>query len=501
MPKRALIMAGGGLKVGFQAGVLQVWLDEAGLTFDHADGASGGCFNLAMYCQGMSGKQIADNWRNYDPFIVAAPNFAGPAEFAHQQSFFTLDMMRQQLFPKWGLDWNKIRAGQRLGTFNLCNFSKKRLEVVTNAGMDEDRLVSSVSLPIWFPPVKINGDLYIDAVYLTDANVAEAIRRGADEIWAIWTVSTRDEWRPGFVEQYFQIIETVADGNFFAIWDRINQSNQAIAAGNAGEFGRTIALKLIQAEVPVHYLFNLSRDRMAEAVNLGVDMARAWCRAQGITLGNPVTPPTPAAQQTTLQFSEVMKGFMAPAPDFQKGFDLGQSQNKKLDVALTIRSEDADALITDPNHRMAVTGTCDSPWLGGKMPIDSGEFNLLVSTADPRKKEMRYRLFLRHFDGTERTISGVKHVENDGGIADIWDDTTTLFTSIYKGHVLAADEPTADQVATGIIRIGLFDFIQEMTTFQVTGPTPAARLNALTRFTTLFMGKLLDVYGGLLSTS
>ncbi len=56
-------------------------------------------------------------------------------------------------------------------------------------------------------------------------------------------------------------------------------------------------------------------------------------------------------------------------------------------------------------------------------------------------------------------------------------------------------------MATGIIRIGLFEFIQEMTTFQVTGPTPASRLNALTRFTTLFLGKLLDVYGGFLSTS
>ena len=72
MPKRSLILAGGGLKVGFQAGVLQVWLDEAGLTFDHADGASGGCFNLAMYCQGFSGTQIADAWRNYDPFLPLA---------------------------------------------------------------------------------------------------------------------------------------------------------------------------------------------------------------------------------------------------------------------------------------------------------------------------------------------------------------------------------------------------------------------------------------------
>ena len=64
---RALILAGGGLKVAFQAGVLQVWLDEAKQTFSHANGASGGTFNLAMYCQHMSGTQIADNWRKSAP--------------------------------------------------------------------------------------------------------------------------------------------------------------------------------------------------------------------------------------------------------------------------------------------------------------------------------------------------------------------------------------------------------------------------------------------------
>ena len=40
MPKRSLMLAGGGVKIAFQAGVLQVWLDEAGLTFDHCDGVS-----------------------------------------------------------------------------------------------------------------------------------------------------------------------------------------------------------------------------------------------------------------------------------------------------------------------------------------------------------------------------------------------------------------------------------------------------------------------------
>ncbi len=84
--KRSLILAGGGLKVGFQAGVLEVWLDEAGLKFDHADGASGGCFNLAMYCQEMSGKEIADNWRNLNPFLPVDLNWEHYWKLAYASS-------------------------------------------------------------------------------------------------------------------------------------------------------------------------------------------------------------------------------------------------------------------------------------------------------------------------------------------------------------------------------------------------------------------------------
>src|ERR1700738_1302072 len=65
--RRSLILAGGGIKVAFQAGALQVWLDEAGLTFDHVDAARGGVFNLAMMCQGMNGTRIAENWRHFNP--------------------------------------------------------------------------------------------------------------------------------------------------------------------------------------------------------------------------------------------------------------------------------------------------------------------------------------------------------------------------------------------------------------------------------------------------
>ena len=81
-PRRALVFAGGGAKVAYQAGVLQVWLDEARVDgrpveFHVADGASGGVINLAMWCQGMSGRQIADAWRAHRPLRSATPNLAG----------------------------------------------------------------------------------------------------------------------------------------------------------------------------------------------------------------------------------------------------------------------------------------------------------------------------------------------------------------------------------------------------------------------------------------
>jgi len=348
--------------------------------------------------------------------------------------------------------------------------------------------------------VVINGDKYIDPVYITDANVQEAINRGADELWAIWTVSTRDEWRPGFVAQYFHIIETTADTNFFTMWDRIKKNNDEIAAGRPGEFGRTITQRLIQAEVPLHYLFNYSRDRVAEAVNQGVEAARGFCKQLGIALQSPPAPvPGPLPAKTSLQFTEDMRGFVGNGTDFQTGFDAGKSAKTKLDVHLTIRTEDVDEFVTNPQHQSPITGTVDSPVLGGKVNVDRGIFNLFVSDADPRKKRMRYRLFVKHTDGTPHTVVGEKHIEDDKSQLDqVWKDTTTLFTTVYKGSIEAGQEAGATQVAIGIITIHLLDFMRQLTTFRVQGPNIGAQVRAITQFGDLFLGSLMQVYGGFL---
>src|SRR5579875_2075696 len=101
--RRSLILAGGGIKIAFQAGVLQVWLDEAGLEFDRADAVSAACFNLAMWVQGMSGTQIADNWRNTDPFSEVDVNAAQLARLLYAASIFDLNAFRRKVFPSWKL--------------------------------------------------------------------------------------------------------------------------------------------------------------------------------------------------------------------------------------------------------------------------------------------------------------------------------------------------------------------------------------------------------------
>jgi predicted patatin/cPLA2 family phospholipase len=511
--KRALILAGGGVKVAFQAGVLQVWLDEAGVTFDHVDAASGGVFNLAMMCQGLSGMGIANNWRHLNPRAGISFNAAEFPKLIYAESLFTLDNYRKYVFTGWGLDWEKIRASPLHGTFNVFNFSRKELQVIEPKDMTEDLLVACVSLPMWFPPVHINGEIYIDSVYLTDANVEEAIRRGADEIWVIWTVSDKDEWHPGFVATYFQIIETSANGHYKTILKRIAENNGAIAHSERGEFGRHIEVKELKADVALHYLINFSQDRMTEAVNLGVQRARAWCQEHGIPL-KPYDGEYPTevhTAHTKVSFTEEMKGFVTFGEiDYDKGYRQGKQDGTSLMFHLTITVDGVNRFVTHPEHDTnALEGYIRCDALGGGLPIEGGTFNLFVDDVDPARKKMLYRLFYHDGGGQPLTLSGFKDIRDDPGM-DLWHDTTTLFTRILKGHIGEGEEAAAKSdpetyqqmvIASGIIMIQFFDFLKQLTTFRAEGPTLSDRASAMARFGRLFMGKLWDVYARHVLTS
>jgi len=499
-PKRSLIMAGGGTKVAFQAGVLQVWLDEAGIEFDHADGASGGVFNLAMWCQGMTGTEIADNWRNNRPLRGIEPNLRAWARFPFSESLFRLGRFRRNTLTDWGVSWPKIRSTTRNATFNLYNFSRHRHEVVTADQMTEDRLISAVSLPMWFPPVDIDGDTYVDAVFVCDANLEEGIRRGADELWVIWTVSERGEWHRGFLAHYFQMIEAMANGQLRAAIRRIDESNEKIARGEHGELGRHITVKLLEAEVPLHYLMNFTRDRMGAAVELGVQAGRRWCRQEGIAL------PAAADQAhvdshrrstpTTVAFTETMAGHVGLGQtECREGERVGKEQGTSLLFRITISVDDLARFVVDPLHEATARGYVQCEALGGRLPLERGLFNLFVDQKDPSDKRMLYQLWFRDGSGRPLTLAGHKVIHDHPGL-DLWSDTTTLFTRVVHGHVTQAEAEGGDAgvVGAGFVYITPMAFARQLTTFRSTGSGAQGGVAGIVRFARLFTGSLWDVY-------
>ncbi|MGI8459184.1 MAG: patatin-like phospholipase family protein [Propionibacteriaceae bacterium] len=499
-PRRALIMAGGGLKVAFQAGVLQVWLDEARtadgkpLIFDLADGASGGVFNLAMWCQGLSGHEIADRWRRFRPLEGISLNWR--RWFPVPLSVFSYDAFRRHvLHDAWGLDWERIRTTSRTATFNLFDVSRQRHEVRTAAEMTEDALVSAVSLPMWFPPVEFEGSTYIDAVYATDANLQAAIDRGADELWVIWTVSQRGQWRPGFVPEYFQVIEAAANSRVRAMLERIERSNAA-DGGRSGEFGRHLEVKWLSAEVPAHYLFNVTRAGMAEAVDRGVAQGRAWCLAHGLVVDHPA-PPDGGGRVT---FAEKMSGtFGFGTAGAESGPASGPERDTALAVRLRVAVPPLEGFLADQHHRAQLSGEVRCEALGGVRPLVGGEVELLTDDGDPYRKRLTYRLLFTDSADQLITLIGNKTVVHQAHRDDLWPDTSTLAVELYRGDQLAAvpgspGPEQAHRLGHGVLRLSPVSFAHQLTTFRATAGDRGGAGRTLFTFAQFFLRQLWQVY-------
>lgn len=200
-------------------------------------------------------------------------------------------------------------------------------------------------------------------------------------------------------------------------------------------------------------------------------------------------------QPTSLQFTEEMKGFITfGETDYQRGHDEGKQGGTSFMFHLTIKIEDIDRFVAEPQHEGRADGFIRCDPLGGQRPVEGGIFNLFVDTNEAKRKLMLYRLFFSDGDGNPYTMSGFKDVKDDPGFdpMEIWKDTSTLYTRILRGRVSADAEAAAEIVAAGIIIILKADFAKQLTTFKVEGPH---KIEAMAKFNKLFLGSLRDVYG------
>jgi predicted patatin/cPLA2 family phospholipase len=494
VPRRALILAGGGMRVAWQAGVLRA-LAEEGLTFAHADGTSGGTMNLAMLLSGLSPVEMGERWRTLDPHGFSS--FLPLAEYLHGPQHRALGDARgvtEKVFPHLGIDVAKINAATGMeGTFNVCNYTDKTNEVIPHERVDLDFLVAGMSLPIFMPAVEKNGVWYTDSVWIKDANLLEAARRGADELWLLWCIGNTSEYKLGAFNQYVHMIELAANGSLFEELAHIGKINERRARGET-VYGHTrpVRLHVIRPEypLPLDPDYFLGRIDGPTLVDLGYADAKRYL-AHRSPDGLPFTPDITKMKNPTLGFTfrETMSGhFALGETDPRAGEKAGRAAGTELAMHATIMIDDLDRFIADPNHLGGLIGNIDFAPFGNAIPATRGVFNLFSPAEDPAMKLMVYELAFEH-DRKPYYLAGHKEVKDDPGL-DLWKDTTTLFTTLHEGN-----DKTGPAIGAGVLSLGPIALAKMVGTMHATGTDSVPeQAKAMARFGKFFMGDLWDTY-------
>ena len=493
--QRSLILAGGGMRVSYQAGVARA-LHEAGIQFSHGDGTSGGTMNLAMMLSGLSPDDMCDRWRSLkvSDFVSWMPveqYLKGPDIMAMGDA----DGIVNKVFPHLGISVEKIRGSQGMqGTFNVCNFSRKTNEVVSHRDVTLDYLVAGISLPIFMPPVKIGDAFYTDSVWIKDANVIGAVKKGAEEIWLVWCIGNTQTYKSGIFNQYVHMIEMSANGVLFEEFDRITEVNGRIAGGDS-PYGQKhpVRLHVIKPEFPLPLDPDLYLGKIDNAtlIDRGYADAQRYLRSARPE-GIPFTPEATAMSEQGLGFTfrEMMVGPFAMGETDPRAVERsGNATGTKLAMHATITINDLRRFIDDPAHLGSITGHLDVPAFGNNIPTTSGVFNLFSPTEDPKMKYMVYEFGFDR-NGDHYYFAGRKEVHNDPGF-DLWSDTTTLYSTLHKG----TDE-SGPIVGAGVLKLSVTELIKMIPTMQpLNAQSMGEKANAVMEFGKFFMGALWEQYG------
>ena len=488
--KRSLILAGGGMRVAWQAGALRA-LSDAGLTFQHGDGTSGGIINLAMLLSGLSPAQMCDRWRTLRvKDFVSFVSFEQYLRAWKMEAMGDADGIVQRVFPHLGIDVNAIHAHVGMeGTFNVCDFTRKTNEVIPHTQVDRDLLVAGISLPIFMPPVRKNGAIYTDSVWIQDANLLEAVRRGADELWVLWCIGNTPRYERGFFHQYVHMIEMSANGALFSQLEQIRDINARIRAGEEVMGHREpIAVHLIKPERPLPLDPDFYAGHITAASLIDMGYSDAWrYLAVASDRGLPLTPEMTQMTESApdLTFRETMSGPLSlGVTDPVAG--ARQGRETPFTMHCTISVDDMDAFVRDANHAARLVAHVSYPPFGENLPVRQGSFNLFRAGDDPNTRIMAYGLRFEA-NGKEYYLEGTKTIHDDRG-PDLWRDTTRLYSQLHEGP-----DARGPVVGAGVLKLGVGQLLKLIASMR-SAREGAEGLKAVGQFGTLFLGTLWDLY-------
>jgi hypothetical protein len=187
-----------------------------------------------------------------------------------------------------------------------------------------------------------------------------------------------------------------------------------------------------------------------------------------------------------IAFDETMEGWFAlGATTPEAGAEKGAREGTRLTMRASVTVDDLDRFIAVREHPGGLAGAVDFQPLGMGLAAPSGVFQLFApGPGEDNSRRMVYELAFRA-GGRPYYLAGEKRVANDPG-ADLWKDTTTLFTRLHEGA--DASGPVA---GAGILTLGVRQLLALLSTLKPINGGNAATVAAFGRF---FFGALWDVY-------
>ncbi|MEX2435904.1 MAG: patatin-like phospholipase family protein, partial [Balneolaceae bacterium] len=488
-----------GMRVAYQAGVIRALLEQE-YSFHHVDGTSGGTMNLAMLLSGLSPEEMCERWRTLDvkKFVSMLP-FDEYLRLHKSKAMGDADGIINHVFPHLGIDPDKIHLAKGIdGTFNVCNYTHKTNEVIYHSEIALEHLVAGISLPIFMPAVEYRGSKYIDSVWIKDANVMEAVKRGAEEIWLVWCIGNHGVYKDGAFDQYVHMIEMSANGVLFEEFDRINELNQRIKKGDS-PYGQSKPIKLhvIKPEypLPLDPDFFFGRIDASTLISMGYSDTINYLSVMDAN-GIPFTPAATRMKDPVpgIAFREKMEGwFSLDTEKPEEGEEKGKEKNTQLSLNAAIYIRNLPEFMKDPMSAGTMTGHISFEPFDEYLPAREGVFNLFVDSKDPNTKWMIYEMQF-NYKGAPYYLAGKKIVRDDPGF-DLWEDTTTLLVQLHEGK-----DKTGPVAGSGVLKLSKSELFRLLRTLHTIDARDAAeKFNLIANFGAFFLGELWDSYKGIIN--
>lgn len=271
------------------AGVVEALLD-AGIHTGMAAGISAGATHVANYL-------ARDGLRARNSFVELAgdPNFGDWRSFARGRGLFNAEYIYEQTgLPDQALpyDFETYRASgttARIGTFRCSDGATvfwNDDDVETMADLMR-RVRSSSTMPVWMPPVLIDGEYYVDGALGRDGGIPlSAAREAGFEKFLIVLTQPRGYRKipprrlTPFYRSYFRRFPAVGEAlqHRWALYNETLDEVEELEASGAAMVFRPEQVMVRSYERRV--------DRLAEAYDLGRDQARqevgAWAEFCGV---------------------------------------------------------------------------------------------------------------------------------------------------------------------------------------------------------------------------